>query len=63
MALIAVTLPVSSGFEGDMQSFYDAHPLLTLDDIRVHKVSDSSGIHLTYDDTKEVYFVEKPSSN
>lgn len=53
MALIAVTLPVSSGFEGDMQSFYDAHPLLTLDDIRVHKVSDSSGIHLTYDDTKE----------
>jgi len=52
MALIAVTIPVSTGFEGDMQSFYDNHPLLTLDDVKVHSVNDN-GIYLTYDNTKE----------
>ncbi len=52
MALIAVTIPVSTGFEGDMQAFYTAHPLLTLDDVKVHSVNDN-GIYLTYDDTKE----------
>ena len=52
MSLIAVTIPVISGFESDMQSFYDAHPLLTLNDVEVHSVNDN-GIYLTYDDTKE----------
>lgn len=52
MALIAVTIPVNTGFEGDMQSFYNEHPLLTLDDVCVHAVTDN-GIYLTYDDTKE----------
>jgi hypothetical protein len=52
MSLIAVTIPVVSGFESDMQAFYDAHPLLTLDDVKVHSVNDN-GIYLTYDNTKE----------
>ncbi len=52
MALIAVTIPVVSGLESDMQSFYIAHPLLTLDDVKVHSVNDN-GIYLTYDNTKE----------
>lgn len=53
MALVPVVIPVTSGYAVDMQSFLDDHPLLTLDDIRVDKVSDSNGIYLTYDDTKE----------
>lgn len=53
MALISVVVPVSNGYESDMQSFYDAHPLLTLGDIQVHKVDDQNGIYLTYDNTKE----------
>ena len=52
MALIAVTLPVASGFESDMNAFYVEHPLLTLEDVKVHSVNDN-GIYLTYDDTKE----------
>ena len=52
MSLIAVTIPVASGFESDMQEFYTEHPLLTLDDVKVHSVNDN-GIYLTYDDTKE----------
>ena len=52
MALIAVTIPVVSGFESDMNAFYIVHPLLTLDDVCIHAVTDN-GIYLTYDDTKE----------
>ena len=52
MALIAVTLPVASGFESDMNAFYNEHPLLTLEDVSIHAVTDN-GIYLTYDDTKE----------
>ncbi len=52
MSLIAVTIPVVSGFESDMQSFFDEHPLLTLNDVCIHAVTDN-GIYLTYDDTKE----------
>lgn len=53
MALVAVVVPVSSGYAVDMQGFLDNHPLLGLEDIRVNKVSDSNGIYLVYDDTKE----------
>lgn len=53
MALISVVVPVSNGYESDMQAFCDAHPLLTLGDIQVHKVDDQNGIYLTYDSTKE----------
>lgn len=53
MALVSTTVLVSSGFEVDMQNFLDAHPLLTLEDIRVCKVSDTNGIYIVYDDTKE----------
>lgn len=53
MALVSVVVPVNSGFEADMQAFCDLHPLLTLEDIRVCKVSDTNGIYIVYDDTKE----------
>lgn len=53
MSLISIVVPVISGYQVDMQSFYDAHPLLTFDDIQVHKVDEQNGISLTYDDTKE----------
>jgi len=52
MSLIAVTLPVVGGFESDMNTFYNEHPLLTIDDVCIHAVTDN-GIYLTYDDTKE----------
>lgn len=52
MALVAEVLAVNGGYESDMQAFYDAHPLLTLDDIRVDNVSEN-GVSLTYDNTKE----------
>ena len=52
MSLIAVTVPVVNGFEVDMQAFYDAHPLLSLNDVNVHSINDN-GVYLTYDDTKE----------
>lgn len=52
MALIAKVIPVSAGYEADMQAFLNEHPLLTLDDVKVHSVNDN-GIYLTYDDTKE----------
>ena len=53
MALISVVVPINNGYESDIQSFYDAHPLLTLDGIRVDKVDDQNGIYLTYDNTKQ----------
>lgn len=52
MSLVAVVIPLVGGFESDMQSFYDNHPLLTLDDVKVHSINDN-GICLTYDNTKE----------
>jgi len=53
MALVSVVIPVDSGFEADMQAFCDLHPLLTLSDIRVCRVSDTNGIYIVYDNTKE----------
>lgn len=53
MALIAKVIPVGAGYEVDMQAFLNEHPLLTLNDIEVHDVSEN-GISLTYDNTKEL---------
>lgn len=53
MALVAKKVLFNTDYESDLQAFYDAHPLLNLDDVRVHSVDRLGNIYLTYDNTKE----------